>query len=121
LSSLVGLEFIDEECERSSYSHWKKYTYTPADDGRKILEELRNTPEYNKIKDIIEKCRENSNFDLCILGAAAKIHYIFEKERRKMTVKQISEKTKNFGWKINEQKRRKAVDLLKVLGLVNLN
>lgn len=121
LSSLVGLEFIDEECVRSSYSQWKKYTYTITEDGKKILKKFKNTSEYNKIENIIEKCRENSNFNLNILAAGAKIHYILDREGKTMNVSQIFKKAENLGWEINDQSLGKAVSLLKVLGLAREN
>ena len=117
LSSFVGLEFIDEELERSSFSQWRKYTYTPSEDGRKILERVRQGAEYNKAKEIIEKCGKISNFDLDILAAAAKVYYILKREGKGIYESQIYEKAKRLGWEIDDKNIKKAVDLLEALAL----
>lgn len=85
------------------------------------MKEFKNTSEYNKIENIIEKCRENSNFNLSILAAGAKIHYILDREEEKMNVSQIFKEAENLGWEINDQSLEKAVSLLKVLGLAREN
>lgn len=117
LSSLVGLEFIDEELERSSSSQWRRYTYTTTEDGKKILEKLNKSPEYNKAKEIIEKCKKISDFDLYVLAAAAKVYYILERKGKEMYESQIYEEAERLGWEINNRSKEKVIYLLEALDL----
>lgn len=121
LSLLIGLGFTDEVAEKFETSFtqwgWRKYTYAVTDDGKTILNILKSRSEYAKIDEIIEKCRMASNFDLDILAAAAKIHYILDKKGNEMDKSQIREEAKTLGWEIDNESIEKAANLLETLNL----
>lgn len=121
LVTLVGAGFVDEVAGKfeTPYSYWmrRKYTYTVTEDGETVLRELRKRPEYDRIKEIIEKCGKLSNFSLDILAAAAKIYYMLKKEESEIHKSQILERAKTLGWEIDDQSVEKAVDLLETLTL----
>lgn len=121
LSSLVGLKFVEENAERydipSAQWRGKKYTYKIAGDGKIVLKMPENNPEYDKIREIIEKCQKISDLNLDILAAASKIHYVLKREKREMDKVQILEEAKKLGWDLNNQGIEKAADLLIGLNL----
>lgn len=125
LSLLIGLGFTDEVAEKFETPFtqwgWRKYTYAVTNDGKTILDILKSKPEskseYAKIDEIIDKCRMASDFDLDILAAAAKIHYILDKKGNEMQKSQIREEAKKLGWEIDNESVEKAANLLETLNL----
>lgn len=119
LSSLYSSSFIDERIEKFPNWSGKKYVYNNTHDGEEILEKIKEDPQYEEIKTIVEKCEENSAFNIDTLSAAAKIYYILIKEEKQMSIENIEEEGKNLGWDINIHDN-KVFELLESLNKMSL-
>ncbi len=104
LERLVTHHFIDETPGRLREGY--KYRLTP--DGDTIVAELKkhSLDEYQKIKDIVDKCKDSCDLKANPLSCAAKV--LFMQRNRPngegtMTVDEARKRAQGFGWNISSE------------------
>lgn len=118
LETLVHLNILNERQLRGSYEYAILNKDTP------IVNQLiaDNKKTYEKIKNIVQICREYCNLRSNPLSFAAKTHYMLTKSKCKkgMTKKEVVSMAEKFGWHITEKDIRSGANLLQQLGLVKI-
>lgn len=121
LMDLQALDFIREDIkiEENLPYDWRKYEYSPTKDGSALARHLeRSYKETKIIKEVVSLAKEYTGFDTKILSAAAKTHFILEREMKPMTVEEINKKAENLEWELQPSQIQKAIDFLFKLGLI---
>lgn len=109
LADLVAFDYVDEKRSREALG----YAYTLTHDGNGIADdaEKENVEWFEKIKEIISKCRG------CLMPGpmsyAAKVHYI----RSIDPAFRPEDVAGMFGWKMDDREVRTGQKLLERLGL----
>lgn len=109
LADLVAFDYINENRSREAFG----YAYTLTRDGEGIADDAEgeNKKQFEKIKEIIAKCRN------CLVPApmsyAAKVHYI----RSVDSTFRPEDVAGMFGWKMDDREVRIGQELLERLGL----
>jgi hypothetical protein len=124
IETAVALKFIKEDinvlpADIPDSIEMKKYGYTLTDDGIELAKQLvkEHQPEYQKIKRVVDICKDNTGLDVNTLSYAAKIHYILHTKKKPMTMYEITDTANSFGWKLSLRQANRAKHLLKALGL----
>lgn len=125
LENLVGIGFLNEIEERfaSDWNVWgevRRYTFELTSDGKEILKEIKKTPDYKRIKDLLDKLgnfSESKDYDK--LSKAAKIYHIV-KSKEKITNKGIKEEATKLGWLLKSNEIDDMSSFLEKLGLIKI-
>jgi uncharacterized protein YwgA len=122
IMALHSLDFITEDIELMNNlpSNWRKYTYSLTEDGNALAKYLEDTypKEMNKIKRTVSLAKKYTGLEVKILSAAAKTHFILEKEMKPMTADEINKRAQKLEWILQPEEIQKAIDFLIELGLV---
>jgi len=88
------------------------------DDGKKITKSIKKKyrEEYKTIKLVVDACKKEK-YDYNVLSWSAKVHYIMPKGKS-VSVRQISELAKEYGWKLSKDDINNAFTLLTSLELI---
>lgn len=125
LENLVGIGFLNEIEERfaSDWNVWgevRRYTFELTSDGKEILKKIKKSPDYKKIKDLLDKLgnfSESRDYDK--LSKAAKIYHIV-KSKEKITKTGIEEEASKLGWQLTPNEIGDMSSLLEKLGLIKI-
>jgi len=127
VAELKGLGFVDEkvvEREPFIYGNTRESTRTELIMPRgveEVAEDLEGSfPELaNKIRDVIDKLKAlRVDQSYRTLSLAAKIHYILEREGRKMNDAEIKKAAEELSWQLTDDDINGVAPFLENLGLV---
>jgi uncharacterized protein YwgA len=121
VAQLKNLDFIDEDDTPfgviSGGFEMRRYDYKLTSQGIEVVQKLRNTEEYSKIRQGVQKIEAAGNPNYFELSIAAKAFFILRKQRRPMSTEEIKREAEKFNWDIQPQSLEKAVTFLQRLGL----
>jgi len=121
LQSLADFDLIRKQ--NILTGNLRKFTkYEINEDGKQLIDEIKSrySRQYDVIKDIV-KYSENEGMNYNILSYAAKVHYILDKEHRKITEEEIVHLANYYDWKLSESDIARARNLLESLDLVTFS
>ena len=98
----------------------RRYNYSLTSDGEQLLEQLRNTPEYNAIKEATSRVLAAGDPNYVELSIAAKAYFLLKKkEGVGMTVAELIKQGEKYNWSISPESVQKAVHFLTSIGLAH--
>ena len=117
LADLVSSAFVDEE--RILGRRYDAYKYRLTDGGKFITNIVKEKNEvfYENIKSLVTKCN-----DMCLLKSkplsyAAKLKYILNESEKKISTEELKKRGEELGWELSTEDTKRALDLLKELGM----
>ena len=124
LDELIGAGFVDVSeivwgINQAGFEA-KKYSFKISDLGKKLVGSWEESDEYSKIKNLVERLRKIEGLDYIKLSLAAKSYFVLNKENKPMSIQEIKNKSKNFGWDLKEDDIDKAVEVLERLEFVEM-
>ena len=131
IDNLSSAEFINEKMVvlgvqqdswlRAISGEVKVYRYKLTNDGEAILksQQSEGAPELDRVKKIVEICKETVELEPQVLASAAKIHFILSQASgKKMARDEIRQTASELGWNLSEAHIEKDFKLLKALNLI---
>ena len=98
----------------------RRYDYSLTNDGKVLVEKLRNTPEYENIKQATDQIREAGNPNYMELSIAAKAYFLLrKKEGSGMSVGELKKEAEKYNWNISKDSITRAIAFLKSTGLAS--
>ncbi|WP_424358369.1 hypothetical protein [Methanocella sp. MCL-LM] len=122
--SLVSLNFVKEEIDYkesrkfNSSEDWKKYSYKLSDDGKTVLQSIKekNESNYDLIKKVVEICKRETRMDIHKLSCAAKVHYLTNNcTPAPGSLEKIQQYAECHGWQLSDDDIIEASDLIAAL------
>lgn len=96
----------------------RRYSYSLTEDGKQVVERLRQTAEYQEIREAIDRILSAGDPNYVELSIAAKTYFLLKKkEGGKMTVGELGKEAKKYNWSISPASVQKAADFLGQVGL----
>ena len=121
LTQLKNLGFVEEGSTGfgvvSGGFEMRRYDYCLTDDGKKVLEPLLKSAEYNAIERAVQKIKDAGDPEYVELSIAAKAFYILTKQGKGMSAAELLKEAEKFNWNISGQSLERAVEFLKRVGL----
>lgn len=122
ITQLKNLRFIEESSTAYGIDNtgfeMKRYDYRLTPDGREIASKLRESAEYARIRQIMNRMSESGNLNYMELSIAAKAFFILRKRKEKMSKDEIIREARKFDWNIQPPSLEKAVTFLERLGVL---
>jgi uncharacterized protein YwgA len=98
----------------------RRYDYSLTEDGQKLLERLRASPEYEVIKNATERVLSAGNPNYVELSIAAKAYFLLKKkDGGSMSVAELIKQAERYNWNISPESIDRAVNFLSAVGLAN--
>ncbi len=127
VSELKSLGFIDEAnigfgVARGGFE-MKRYDYRLTDDGREVVEFLRQShhADYERISTGVRRVVDAGDPNYVELSIAAKAYFILTKRRKPMSRSELVREAQKFDWIIDSASLDRAVTFLEQLGLTKSN
>jgi uncharacterized protein YwgA len=122
VTQLKNLSFVQELSTAYGVDHtgfeMKRYDYKLTPDGQEIVGKLRETSEYKKIKNAINKLATAGNPSYMELSMAAKAFFILKKRKEGMSKKELISEAQKFNWNIPPASLESAVSFLEKLDVL---
>jgi hypothetical protein len=96
----------------------KRYDYKLTPDGQRISARLRETAEYEKIREIVTKMLQAGNPSYMELSIAAKAFFILRNKKETLSKQEIIREAQKFDWNIQPASLATAVSFLDRLGVL---
>jgi len=126
LAELVSLGLVDERrigfgAVGSEGFEIRRHDYRLTPDGRAIVESFRDehSSSYKQIEEVAERIIEAGNPGYMELSVAAKAWYIIRSENRPMTLSEITNEARGFGWNVDASSLSRSAEFLRKLDLVS--
>ncbi len=124
LEKLVSYSFVSETKIPGTLN--EGYNYGLTSDGQKVIDGVKNEKkeEYNKIKMLVETCKNFCGLRIAPLSYASKIFYMLDAQSddsEKLTVDDAVKNAKKLKWKVSPNNVEDGTKLLEKLGLVTLS
>ncbi len=98
----------------------RRYNYSLTSDGERLLERLRNAPEYKAISDATNRVLAAGDPNYVELSIAAKAYFLLKrKEGGRMTAAELIKQAEKYNWSISPESVNKAVRFLSSVGLAH--
>jgi uncharacterized protein YwgA len=97
----------------------RRYDYSLTEDGKKILEELRGTPEYQKVKNAVGEIASSGDPNYVELSIAAKAYFLLKGKNESMSISELQKQAEHYNWNISPNSIKKAMSFLKSVGLAS--
>jgi uncharacterized protein YwgA len=121
IEQLKNLGFVREETNEfgvmSGGFEMRRYDYRLTQQGQQVAERLSGMPEFQLVEESVRRIEQAGNRDYIELSIAAKAFFILLRQKRPMSVADITKEAEKFNWNIGEQSVNKAVGFLKSVGL----
>ena len=121
LETLVHLDVLNER--RSKKGNFA-YEYSILERGQPATEDLKteNKKVFEKIKNIVQICKDYCKLNPNPLSFAAKVHYMLSQRdcKKGVTENDAIEMAKSFGWDITDEDVKSGAELLEKLELVKI-
>lgn len=96
----------------------RRYDYSLTEDGQKLLERLRASPEYGIVKGATDRVLAAGNPNYVELSIAAKAYFLLKKkEGGSMSVAELIKQAEKYNWSISPESIHRAVGFLSSVGL----
>ncbi len=121
LEQMVVFDILQEQRKRGFHS---SYLYKVTEKGTPIIDKVLKKFErtFIKIEDLVNTCNEFCALNPNPLSFAAKIHYIFQSQKKKaLSLEDLIKLERKFGWNISRDDIREGTELLEQLNLVKIN
>jgi uncharacterized protein YwgA len=100
----------------------RRYDYTLTEDGKFLVERLRETPEYKTISYATHRMLAAGDPNYMELSIAAKAYFILKKkEGAGMSVAELIKEAEKYNWNISPHSVRRAISFLSSINLANEN
>lgn len=120
-TELSNLGFVEESSTGfgvlSGGFEMKRYDYRLTDDGMKLVEPLRETEEYRKVRQAVEKIDGAGHTNYIELSIAAKAYFVLRKQQKPMSREDLLREAKKFSWNLKPESLERAVQFLEAMGL----
>lgn len=121
IEQLKNLGFVREETNdfgvMSGGFEMRRYDYRLTPQGQQVAQKLSVMPEFQRVEDSVRRIEQAGNPDYIELSIAAKAFFILQRQKRPMSVADITKEAERFNWNIGEHSVAKAVGFLKSVGL----
>jgi len=121
IEQLKNLGFLREETNEfgvmSRGFEVRRYDYRLTEQGQQIAQKLAPTPEFQQIQRSVRRIEEAGNPEYVELSIAAKAFFILQRQKRPMSVPDITKEAGKFNWNIDQQSLMRAVTFLQSVGL----
>jgi len=121
LTRLKNLGFVEEATTGfgvvSGGFEMRRYDYRLTDDGKRILEPLLQTAEYEAVQESVRRIQEAGDPNYFELSIAAKAYFILKKQGKEMSRTELQREAQKFDWSIQENSLTSAVHFLERVGL----
>lgn len=121
IAQLKNLGFVREETTEfgvaSGGFEMRRYHYFLTEQGNQIAQKLTALPSFAQIQDSVRKIQKAGDPDYVELSIAAKAFFIVARQKRPMSVAEITKEAGKYNWNIGEQSVKKAVGFLQSVGL----
>jgi len=98
----------------------RRFNYSLTGDGERLLESLRNAPEYKSIEDAMNRVLAAGDPNYVELSIAAKAYFLLKKkEGGRMTVAELIGQAEQYNWNISSESVNNAVRFLSSVGLAH--
>jgi uncharacterized protein len=123
LDALSGANFIEVTTKSYGVAGGRgfevmRYDYYLTDSGKKLIQQIGELNEQEKICEFIGKLKSVGDPDYMDLSIAAKVLFIFEQKQRKLSVSDIENTARDFGWNLNDADIEKAIATLRTFAFV---
>jgi uncharacterized protein YwgA len=122
ITHLKNLRFIDESATAYGVDNtgfeMKRYDYKLTSDGQRISAKLRETAEYQKIREIVTQMLQAGNLSYMELSIAAKAFFILRNKKETLSKQEIIREAQKFDWNIQPTSLATAVSFLDRLGVL---
>lgn len=100
----------------------RRYDYTLTEDGKFLVNRLRETPQYKRISDATKRMLAAGDPNYMELSIAAKAYFLLKKkEGAGMSVTELIKEAEKYNWNISPQSIKRAVSFLKAIDLASEN
>ena len=98
----------------------RRYNYSLTDDGKQLVDGMKNTEEYEAIRDATNRILAAGDPNYVELSIAAKAYFLLKKkEGGSMTVAELIKQGERYNWSISPESVQKAVSFLAAIGLAH--
>jgi uncharacterized protein YwgA len=98
----------------------RRYDYYLTEDGQQLLQKLRGSQDYEKIKRATERILSAGDPNYVELSIAAKAYFLLKrKEGKRMSVAELSRQAEHYKWSISPESIKRATSFLTSVGLVS--
>ena len=98
----------------------RRYDYSLTDDGKFLVKDLRETPEYKQISDATRRILAAGNPNYMELSIAAKAYFLLKKkEGAEMSVTELVKEAEKYSWNISPQSVTRAIEFLTLIDLAS--
>jgi hypothetical protein len=121
VAEMKNLGFIEEASTGfgvvSGGFEMRRYDYRLTPDGECLVEQLRDSDDYKKIKRASDQIAAAGDPNYIELSIAAKAYFILHRNNSPMTANELAEAAKKFSWEISQESLQNAFRILRNLGL----
>jgi uncharacterized protein YwgA len=122
ITNLKNLCFLQESAIAYGVNNtgfeMKRYDYRLTPDGQAIASRLRDTPEYMKIREAVNRLSVAGNLNYMELSVAAKAFFILKRKKEGLSRAEIAAEARKFDWNIPVESLETAVSFLERLGVL---
>jgi uncharacterized protein YwgA len=95
----------------------RRYDYYLTEDGKRLLESLRATEEYRRIKNAVDRINQAGDPNYVELSIAAKSYFLLKKKGVPMSVNELQREAEKYNWTISPASIQHAVNFLQSVDL----
>ena len=123
LVKLVSYSFVTET--KILGTMHEGYNYKLTTDGQKIIDSVKEKKkdEYEKIKKLVNTCKEFCELKTAPLSFASKIFYMLDtqdEDTEKLSVDDAVKNTRELGWDMTSENAEQGIKLLEKLNLIRV-
>lgn len=124
LEKLVSYSFVTET--KVPGTMYEGYKYKLTTDGQKVIDSIKKEKkeEYEKIKGLVNTCKEFCELKTAPLSFASKMFYMLDAHKEddeKLTIDEAIKNAKELGWKVSSDNVEQGAKLLEKLNLVEMS
>lgn len=98
----------------------RRYDYSLTSDGKLLVENLRNTPEYERVNEATRRMLAAGDPNYMELSIAAKAYFLLKKkEGSGMSVAELIKQAEKYSWNISPESLHRGIAFLKSIGLAS--
>ena len=99
----------------------RRYDYALTEDGKRLVEPLFRTAEYQRIKAAVDRIIQAGDPNYVELSLAAKAYFLLKKTGGGMPLSEFQKQAEQYNWSISPRSVEKALTFLQTLGLAILS
>jgi uncharacterized protein YwgA len=95
----------------------RRYDYALTEDGKRLMEPLSKTDEYQRIKVAVDQIIKAGDPNYVELSLAAKAYFLLKKKGGGMQLSEFQKQAEQYNWSISPRSVEKALTFLQAVGL----